>query len=68
MKLPVLKGKWRINNQLRHPERKHTFSISYDEFADDIPLNCVFRYVVERLWRKTRIIHTRDQLESVMHP
>jgi 5-methylcytosine-specific restriction enzyme subunit McrC len=63
--LPVLKGKWRINDQLRHPERKHTFAVSYDEFVVDIPLNRVFRFVVERLWRITRNAHTRDQLESL---
>jgi 5-methylcytosine-specific restriction enzyme subunit McrC len=51
---PVLKGKWRIGEQLRRPHRKHVFSIAYDEFTADNPLNRVFRFVVERLWRLSR--------------
>lgn len=31
--LPVLKGKWRIADQLRQPMRRHIFSVSYDEFT-----------------------------------
>ena len=53
--LPVLKGKWRLTDQLRRPERKHIFAISYDEFTADNPLNRVFRFVVERLWHLTRV-------------
>lgn len=60
--LPVLKGKWRITEQLRHPERKHIFSVAYDEFTADNPLNRVFRYVVERLWRLTRDANNRRLL------
>src|SRR4029434_1566849 len=30
---PVLKGKWRITDQLRRPMRQHIFSVSYDEFT-----------------------------------
>lgn len=52
--LPVLKGRWRISEQMRHPERGHTFAVAYDEFSVDTPLNRVFRFVVERLWRMTR--------------
>lgn len=51
--LPALRGKWRVWDQLRRPERKHIFACSYDEFTADNPLNQVFRYVVERLWRLT---------------
>src|SRR2546421_2022260 len=46
---PVLKGKWRIAEQLRHPLRRHIFSVAYDEFTANTALNRVFRYVVERL-------------------
>lgn len=52
--LPVLKGKWLIAEQLRRPERRHTFIVAYDEFTADNKLNRVLRYVVERLWNLTR--------------
>lgn len=52
--LPVLRGRWRINEQLRHPQRRHIFSVGYDEFTTDNPLNRIFRYVVERLLRRSR--------------
>ncbi len=60
--LPVLKGKWRITEQLRRPERKHIFAVAYDEFTADNPLNRVFRYVVEQLWRLTRDASNRRLL------
>lgn len=50
---PALKGKWRIMEQLRRPGRDHLFAVAYDEFTADIPLNRVFRFVVERLWKAT---------------
>lgn len=52
--LPLLKGKWRLNEQFRRPERAHRFAVAYDEFTADIPLNRIFRFVVERLSRLTR--------------
>lgn len=52
--LAMLKGKWRVADQFRSPIRRHLFSVTYDEFTADNPLNRVFRYVVERLWRITR--------------
>jgi len=60
--LPMLKGKWRITEQLRRPERKHIFSVAYDEVTADNPLNRVFRYVVERLWHLTRDANNRRLL------
>jgi 5-methylcytosine-specific restriction enzyme subunit McrC len=59
---PVLKGKWRIADQLRRPMRRHIFSVSYDEFTADNPLNRIFRFVVERLWRLTRNSENRQTL------
>ena len=59
---PTLKGKWRITEQLRRPHRKHVFSVAYDEFTADNPLNRLFRYVVERLWRLTRNGENRQML------
>lgn len=50
----VLKGKWRVGEQLRRPHRGHLFAVAFDEFTADNPLNRVFRLVVERLWRLTR--------------
>lgn len=46
--IPVLKGKWHINEHLKRPERRHLFAVSYDEFTADNHLNRVFRFVVER--------------------
>ena len=60
--LPVLKGKWRIADQLKQPLRRHLFSVSYDEFTADNQLNRIFRYVVERLWKLTRNNHNRQLL------
>ncbi|MGI8857443.1 MAG: McrC family protein [Thermomicrobiales bacterium] len=60
--LPVLKGTWRITEQLRRPERKHLFAVAYDEFTADNPINRVFRYVVERLWHLTRDANNRRLL------
>jgi 5-methylcytosine-specific restriction enzyme subunit McrC len=51
---PCLKGRWRVSEQLRRPGRDHIFAVAYDEFTADIPLNRVFRFVVERLWKVTR--------------
>lgn len=51
--LPVLKGKWRFNEQMRRPAVKHIFSVAFDEFTADNRLNRVFRFVVEKLWRIT---------------
>jgi 5-methylcytosine-specific restriction enzyme subunit McrC len=60
--LPVLKGKWRITDQIKRPANRHIFSVSYDEFTADNQLNRVFRYVVERLWRLTRDLDNRQLL------
>jgi 5-methylcytosine-specific restriction enzyme subunit McrC len=49
--LPLLKGKWRIGEQLRRPMQHHRFHVAYDEFTSDNALNRVFRFVVERLWK-----------------
>jgi 5-methylcytosine-specific restriction enzyme subunit McrC len=57
-----LKGKWRIAEQIRHPGRDHLLAVAYDEFTADIPLNRVFRFVVERLWSITRDSDNRQTL------
>lgn len=59
---PTLRGKWRIGDQLRRPERRHIFAVTYDEFTADNPPNRVFRFVVERLWRLTRSADNRQTL------
>lgn len=51
--LPVLKGKWLISEQLKHPSRRHIFAVAYDEFTADNQLNRVFRFAVEKLWQLT---------------
>jgi len=60
--LPALKGKWRIADQIRRPGRDHLLAVAYDEFTADIPLNRVFRFVVERLWGATRDGNNRQLL------
>jgi 5-methylcytosine-specific restriction enzyme subunit McrC len=60
--LSILKGKWKLNEQLRRPLTKHKFSVEYDEFSVDNKLNRVFRFVVERLWKLTRDGKNRQAL------
>lgn len=63
--LPVLKGKWRISEQLRRPEQKHRFTVTYDEFTEDNSLNRILRYVVECLWKLTRDSKNRTILSEL---
>jgi 5-methylcytosine-specific restriction enzyme subunit McrC len=51
-----------VAEQFRPPARDHLFSVAYDEFTADIPLNRVFRFVVERLWGVTRNSENRQVL------
>lgn len=48
--LSVLKGKWNISEQLKHPIRQTTFNVEFDEFSADNTLNRTFRFVVEKLF------------------
>ena len=65
--LPVLKGKWRISEQLKNPARQHIFAVSYDEFTADNQINRVFRFTVERLWQLTRDSGNRQLLGELRH-
>jgi len=60
--LPLLKGKLRVIEQLRRPERLHLFSVKFDEFTVDNALNRVFRFVIERLYNLTLDAENRKQL------
>ncbi|MDB5322754.1 MAG: mcrBC [Phycisphaerales bacterium] len=60
--LPVLKGTWRIADQIRRPATRHLFAVTHDTFTADTPLNRVFRYVVERLFKLTRDSDNRQAL------
>lgn len=62
---PFLKGKWRIATQVRRPERKQVFSVTYDDFGANNPLNQVFRFVVERLWHLSRGSDSRRLLGTL---
>lgn len=62
---PFLRGKWRLTAQLRRPERRHQFCVTYDEFTPDNPLNRVLRFVVERLWTLTRDGDNRRTLSTL---
>lgn len=49
--LPVLRGRWDVQRQaLRHFHQRHQFDVIYDDYTPDIPMNQVFRFVVERLY------------------
>jgi 5-methylcytosine-specific restriction enzyme subunit McrC len=48
--LKVLRGRWDVQRQLRQPgDDPLSFQVVYDDLSPDIPLNQVFRFVVERL-------------------
>ena len=63
--LPVLKGKWRLAEQARRPERKHQFAVAHDELQVDNALSRVFRFVVERLFHLTRDAGNRRALGAL---
>ena len=62
---PVLRGRWRLADQLRRPERRHLFAVTFDEFTPDNPPNRVLRFVVERLWTLTRDPDNRRALSTL---
>jgi len=62
---PLLRGKWRLTDQLRRPAHRHRFCVTYDEFTPDNPLNRVLRFVVERLWTLTRDGDNRRALSTL---
>ncbi len=48
--LSVLRGRWDVQRQLRHPgHTRAAFDVIYDELSSDVPLNQVFRYAIEQL-------------------
>ena len=65
--LPLLKGQWRIGEQLRRPDRHHHFAVRYDEFTVDNQLNQIFRFVVERLCKLTRSPDNQRRLDHLRH-
>lgn len=53
--LPVLRGRWDIQRQftrLRHTRPE--FDVIVDEFSADVPLNQIFRWVIEHLYELTQ--------------
>ncbi|MFZ9737732.1 MAG: McrC family protein [Prochlorotrichaceae cyanobacterium] len=65
--LPVLKGKWRLPDQMRRIEQKHQFAVTYDELTVDNSLNRIFRYVVECLWQRTGNSQSRQMLSDLRY-
>jgi 5-methylcytosine-specific restriction enzyme subunit McrC len=63
--LSILRGKWKVYELIKKPERKHRFSVQYDEFETDNLMNRIFRFVVERLWNLTRDPANRNQLATL---
>jgi 5-methylcytosine-specific restriction enzyme subunit McrC len=61
----VLKGKWRIGEQLRRPNQYTQFVVDYDEFTADNRLNRVFRFVVEQLYKLTNDYDNRKLLAEL---
>lgn len=48
--LPTLRGRWDIQRQIqRSGQPRHAFDVVYDEYSVDIPINQVFRYVLEQI-------------------
>lgn len=62
---PTLRGRWRLADQLRRPERHQLFAVTFDEFTPDNPPNRVLRFVVERLWTLTRDADNRRALSTL---
>lgn len=65
--LPLLKGQWRIGEQLRRPDRRHHFAVRYDEFTVDNELNQIFRFVVESLCKLTHSPDNQRRLGHLRH-
>jgi 5-methylcytosine-specific restriction enzyme subunit McrC len=64
--LPVMRGKWRLFDQLRRrPYVRHRFHVLYDEFSPDTPLNRVLRFVASRLLPVTRDALNRRLLHDI---
>lgn len=60
--LPILKGRWRLAEQLRRPEQYQRLAVRYDEFTVDQPLNQVLAAAVDVLWRLTEEAGNRRRL------
>lgn len=60
--LSAVRGRIRIRDHIARPARQHVIPVRYDEFTADTRLNRVFRFVVERLWVRTRDPHNRRLL------
>lgn len=64
--LPFLRGRWDMARQsVRGPQQNLMFEVDYDEFTADIPLNQVFRFVVERLSALTRDAGNQALLSTI---
>lgn len=65
--LRSLKGKLRLGPHLLHnAAHRERFFCQYDEFAEDIPLNRVFRAVCRILLGLTRLTGTQDDLRHCL--
>lgn len=60
--LPMLRGRLRIPDQLRRPDRPYRFAVTTDNLSHDNPLNRLMRFVVERLWLLTHDLENRSLL------
>ncbi|MGC2236396.1 MAG: hypothetical protein WA584_09555 [Pyrinomonadaceae bacterium] len=63
--IPVLKGKWLISEQLKDPIRRTVFTVEYDEFSSDNPLNRILRFVVEKLFLFTSNARNKQTLSEL---
>ena len=64
--LPTLRGRWDVQRQIqRSGQPRHTFEVVYDEYSVDIPLNQVFRCVLEQLDPLTGDAATRQMVSDL---
>src|SRR5262249_26278752 len=62
---PTLRGRWRVAEQMRRPGREHVLAMSYDSFSTDNPVNRLLRFVIDRLWQRTRDAESRRLLDEL---
>ncbi len=64
--LPVMRGRWDVQRQIqRSGHSGHTFDVVFDEYSVDIPINQVFRFVLEQIYPLTSDLQTRQMVDDL---
>jgi 5-methylcytosine-specific restriction enzyme subunit McrC len=64
--LPVMRGRWDVQRQIQHSgQPRHTFDVIFDEYSVDIPLNQIFRFVLEKIYPLTSDPQTRQMVDEL---